>query len=113
MLFLQLLADGLVTGCAIGLVAVSFSLFYATTKVFHVAHAGIYTLGGYVAWYAASLGAPFVLAAAAGVVCAAAVGGVIQSQVYGRLEQRGAAPLVLLIASLGVLAVLQNTLAIL
>jgi branched-chain amino acid transport system permease protein len=113
MLFLQLLADGLVTGCAIGLVAVSFSLFYGTTKVFHVAHAGIYTLGGYVAWYVASFGAPFVVAAVAGVVCAAAVGGVIQSQVYARLEQRNAAPLVLLIASLGVLAVLQNAIAIL
>ena len=28
MLFLQLLADGLITGCAIGLVAVSFSLMF-------------------------------------------------------------------------------------
>ena len=41
---------GLVTGCALGVVAISFSLVYATTKIFHVAHAGIYTLGGYLAW---------------------------------------------------------------
>ena len=40
----------LVTGCALGVVAISFSLVYATTKIFHVAHAGIYTLGGYLAW---------------------------------------------------------------
>ena len=47
---LQLLVNGLVTGCALGVVAISFSLVYATTKIFHVAHAGIYTLGGYLAW---------------------------------------------------------------
>jgi branched-chain amino acid transport system permease protein len=46
MLALQLLATGLVTGCALGVVAISFSLVYATTKIFHVAHAGIYTLSG-------------------------------------------------------------------
>ena len=49
MLALQLL-HRLVTGCALGVVAISFSLVYATTKIFHVAHAGIYTLGGYLAW---------------------------------------------------------------
>lgn len=113
MLYLQLLADGLVTGCAIGLVAVSFSLIYSTTKVFHVAHAGIYTAGGYIAWFAASLGAPFAIACIIGVIGAALIGAVIQHQVYQRLEQRGAPPLVLLIASLGVLAVLQNGVAIL
>src|SRR3974390_1025268 len=108
MLYLQLLADGLVTGCAIGLVAISFSLIYYTTKVFHVAHAGIYTAGGYIAWFAASLGAPFLIACIAGVIGAALLGAVIQHQIYQRLEQRSAPPLVLLIASLGVLAVLQN-----
>ena len=42
--------NGLVTGCALGVVAISFSLIYATTKIFHVAHAGVYTLAGYLAW---------------------------------------------------------------
>ena len=50
MLALQLLCNGIVTGCALGIVAVSFSFIYATTKIFHVAHAGVYTMGGYVAW---------------------------------------------------------------
>jgi branched-chain amino acid transport system permease protein len=113
MLFLQLLMDGLITGCAVGLVAVSFSLVYSTTKVFHVAHAGIYTLGGYIAWYVASFDAPFFVAIAAGAACAAVVGGVIQTLIYDQLERRSATPLVMLIASLGVLAVLQNGIAIL
>ena len=54
MLPLQLLINGLVTGCALGVVAVSFSLVYATTKIFHVAHAGVYTLAGYLAWWLVS-----------------------------------------------------------
>ena len=62
MLALQLLASGLVTGCALGVVAISFSLVYATTKIFHVAHAGIYTLGGYLAWAMVVHGAPLLLA---------------------------------------------------
>ena len=62
MLWLQLLVNGLVTGCALGVVAISFSLIYATTKIFHVAHAGIYTMGGYLAWSLVTHGVPSVVA---------------------------------------------------
>ena len=113
MLFLQLLADGLVGGCAIGLVAVSFSLIYSTTGVFHVAHAGVYSLGAYVAWYASTLGAPFIVACACAAAISAGVGAGIQAGLYETLARRKATPLVLLIASLGALAMLQNALAML
>lgn len=113
MLFLQLLIDGLVSGCAVGLVAISFSLIYATTRVFHVAHAGLYTLGGYIAWYASTQGLPFVLACVLGVLVTTAAGALIQRQLYETLERRAATPLVMLIASLGALAMLQNGIAIL
>ena len=59
MLLLQLLVDGLVGGCGVAMVAMTFGYVYATTGVFHVAHAGIYTLGGYAAWFAAQKGIPF------------------------------------------------------
>ena len=62
----NLLANGLVTGCALGVVAISFSLVYSTTKIFHVAHAGIYTLGGYLAWSLAVHSAPLIVAFAGG-----------------------------------------------
>ena len=111
MLFLRLLADGVVSGCAVGVVAVTFTLIYSTTRVFHVAHAGIYTLAGYVTWLATTNGVPFVAAVAAAVAVCAGVGALIQSQLYSRLTRRGAPPLVLLIASLGSLVVIQNTMA--
>ena len=111
MLLLQLLVNGVVTGCLLGVVAVSFSLVYATTRIFHVAHAGIYSMGGYVAWSLAAHGVPDLLAVLLAMVACAALGALIQHQLYHRLEQRRATHLVVLIASLGVLAVIQNGIA--
>jgi branched-chain amino acid transport system permease protein len=111
MLALQLLCNGIVTGCALGVVAISFSFIYATTKIFHVAHAGVYTIGGYVAWSAVRSGIPAVFAFALAIIACTVIGGLIQGQLYARLERRRATHLVILIASLGTLAVIQNILA--
>ncbi len=111
MLPLQLFANGLVTGCALAAVAISFSLFYATTRIFHVAHAGIYSLGGYVAWTLAGRGIPFPIALLLAMAVCAAIGAGIQHFLYYRLERRRATHLVVLIASLGALAVIQNLIA--
>jgi branched-chain amino acid transport system permease protein len=112
MLLLQLLVDGLIGGCGVAMVAMTFGYVYATTGVFHVAHAGIYTLGGYAAWFAAQQGIPFLPAAAIGVLTGSLAGALIQILLYDRLAQRNASPLVVLIASLGVLAILQNLIAL-
>jgi branched-chain amino acid transport system permease protein len=111
MLLLQLLINGLVTGCALGVIAISFSLAYSTTRIFHVAHAGVYTLAGYVAFALAGLGVPDVVALLAAMVVCALVGALIQSELYARLARRRATHLGVLIASLGVLAVIQNLLS--
>lgn len=111
MVWLQLLVNGLVTGSALGVVAISFALIYATTKIFHVAHAGIYTMAGYLAWSLVMHGVPGVLALVLAAVACTVAGALIQSQLYARLERRRATHLVVLIASLGLLAVIQNILA--
>jgi branched-chain amino acid transport system permease protein len=111
MLALQLLCNGLATGCALGVVAVTFSLVYSTTKLFHVAHAGVFTLGGYLAWSLSVHGAPFIVAFVVAVAVCAGVGALIQAWLYARLERRRATHLVVLIASLGALAVMQNIIA--
>ena len=91
--------------------AISFSLIYSTTKIFHVAHAGVYTMAGYVAWSLASRGAPDIVTLVVTVAASMAMGAFIQHQLYARLERRRATPLVVLIASLGALAVMQNVIA--
>ncbi len=111
MLMLHLLGNGLVTGCALGVVAISFSLVYSTTKIFHVAHAGIYTLAGYLTWALVTGGLPLIVSAVIAIVLCTALGALIQSQLYARLARRRATELVILIASLGALAVIQNVIA--
>lgn len=112
-LYLQLLFDGVVNGCAIGLVSISFAYFYASTGIFHVAHAGIYTVGGYVALYLTAIGLPFVPALLLAMLCCVLVGLVTQLLLYRKLEERRASPLVMMIASIGLLTLLQNIVAIL
>jgi len=111
MIVLQLLVNGIITGCALGVVAVSFALVYFTIRIFHVAHAGIYTLGGYLAFSMLTYGVPAPLALILAMLACAAVGALIQNQLYARLERRGATHLIMLIASLGALAVIQNIIA--
>ena len=111
MLLLQLLCNGLVTGCALGMVAVSFSLVYSTTRIFHVAHAGVLSFGGYLTYALVQGGLPLLPAAALAIAAAALAGAAIQSLLYARLERQGAAHLVVLIASLGLLAMIQNAIS--
>ena len=111
MIVLQLLINGLVTGSALGMVAISFSLVYSTTKIFHVAHAGTFTLAGYVAWTLASRGAPDIVSLLAAMLVCAVLGAATQKFLYDPLDRRRASPLVVLIASLGLLAVIVNILA--
>jgi branched-subunit amino acid ABC-type transport system permease component len=111
MLWLHLLVNGVVTGCALGMVAVSFSLIYSTTQIFHVAHAAIYSLGGYLAWSAVGHGLPLPLAVLIAMLVCTVLGALIQKHLYERLARRGATHLVMLIASLGMTAVLQNLIA--
>ena len=74
MLLLQLIVDGAIAGCAVGVVAITFTYVYSTTGVFHIAHAGIYTLGSYVAWFATQQGLPFLLALLLASLVSAAAG---------------------------------------
>jgi len=76
-----------------------------------VAHAGIYTLGGYLAWSLIVYRVPLLVAFAVPIAVCAGLGALIQSQLYARLERRRATHLVVLIASLGTLAVVQNIIA--
>jgi branched-chain amino acid transport system permease protein len=76
-----------------------------------VAHAGVYTLAGYLAWWLTTRGVPFLAAFAVAIAASALIGAAIQAWLYARLERKHATHLVILIASLGVLAVMQNIIA--
>lgn len=111
MLFLRLLIDGIVNGCVLGTIALSFTLIYSTTRLFHVAHAGVFTLGAYLVWTFLGLGLPGPVAVVLGALCCMALGAATQQFLYTPLIERRASPLVVMIASLGLLAIIENAIA--
>jgi branched-chain amino acid transport system permease protein len=112
-LLLQLAATGLVVGSLYVLCALGWGLIYGTTLHFHVAHGAVFTLAAYFAYAAQKfLGLPLAIAVAAAIFAAALSGLLIDLCIYQPLERRGAIRTTLYIASLGLLTLIENLLAI-
>lgn len=112
-LFLQLAATGLVVGSLYVLCALGWGLIYGTTLHFHVAHGAVFTLAAYFAYAAQKfLGLPLAAAVIAAIAAAALAGLLIDLLIYQPLERRGAIRTTLFIASLGLLTLIENLLAI-
>ena len=47
MLFIELVAQGLIQGSIYALIALGLTLVYGLLRILHVAHAALFTLGGY------------------------------------------------------------------
>lgn len=110
---LQFLANGLCQGAVIATVGLGFGLIYTTTRVFHIAHAGIYVLAGYAVWVAmASWRLPLAVAIPLALTVAALAGMLIDWVVYQPLARRSASTAVILISSVGVQIVFENALAL-
>jgi len=109
---MQIVVNACVSAAVILLVGMGFGLVFATARFFHFAHGAMFTLGAYalfflMTWCRLPTAPAFVLA----VLLAAAMGCAIEFAVYRPLRTRGASPLVLLLASLGLYVVFQNVLA--
>jgi branched-chain amino acid transport system permease protein len=112
-LLLQLLFNGVVVGAVYGLLAVGFGLIFTATRIFHFAHGAVYTLAGYIVYSLTNtLGWPLGVAIAAAMIVCGVLSGAIEVLVYRPLRARRASPLVILIASLSILVLAQNLLAI-
>jgi len=108
-LFLQLLLNGLINGCAFALVALGFALICNTTRIFHFAHGGIYTLSGYLFFsFYTQHGLPIWLALPITLVLAAIVGILIDLIVYRPLDRRGASTMMHMLSSLGLYIIIVN-----
>lgn len=112
-LLLQLLATGLVVGSLYALCALGWGLIYGTTLHFHVAHGAVFSLAAYFAYVGQQiLHLPLWVAVVVAVLGAAAAGLLIDLLLYQQLERRGALRTTLFIASLGLLILTENLLAI-
>lgn len=108
MIALQVLVSGLGLSGYYALVALGFSLIFATVKVFHVAHGTVFLAGGYLFFFLhRGLGVNLLVAALAGVAVAAALGLLIDKLVYLPVLRRGGGLFSVFIASLGVSLVFE------
>lgn len=112
MLVFQLLANGLVTGCAYALVALGFALIYNTTHIFHIAHGAVYAVSAYLFYsFYVLWNIPLVGAALLTVLGAVIMGVLIDEMIYVPLNQQGASMLIHLLSSLGLYIALVNVIA--
>jgi len=110
----QLLANALVAASTILVVAVGFAIIFETTRFFHFAHGAIFTVGAYFTFALHRLlGAPLVVALALSMVGSALLACGVELGVYRGLRRRHASPIMLLLASLGLYVVLQNSVGLL
>jgi len=112
-LVLQLFVNGLAAGAIFALVAVGFALIFNSTRMMHLAHGAVYTFGAYafyvgVAW----IGLDYLTAGVVAVLLSAALGVAIERSIYRAVKRFGGGENSILVASLGLLILLQALFAI-
>ncbi len=108
-IFIQLLINGLIAGSIYALVASGFSLIYSTNRFMHFAHGGTITVSAYILLTFFKLaGLNFYLSAILTVISAGILGYLMHAVLYMPLRKRGSSGAILLIASVGLMILLEN-----
>ena len=105
-LFLQLLANGLVSGTFYALSALGLTLVFGLMRVVNFAHGELYMLGGLIGWaLTAQVGLDFFTSLALVVVILAAAGYLIDRFLIARIRGQGEEPGILLTIGLSIFLV--------
>lgn len=99
MLFLELIAQGLVQGSIYALIALGLTLVYGLLRILHVAHAALFTLGGYIGVLVTNSTGSLSLAFLVAMLAAGLAGVAMYRLCYEPLLKQP--PFVALIASIG------------
>lgn len=109
----QFIVNGFITGILYSLLALGFALVYNTTKVFHIAAAGIYVFAAYMFWlFSACFGLPLIFAAIIAVLLTMGLSLATEVTVYRPLKRRKASLNIAMIASIGMMTVIVNLMAL-
>lgn len=110
----QFIINGLITGILYSLMAIGFALVYNTTKLFHIVAAAIYVFAAYMFYlFAVKLGLPIIVSALIAIVLTMGLSLLTDVSVYRPLKKRKASNNVAMIASIGMMTVIVNLLAML
>ena len=108
----QFIINGLITGILYSLLAIGFALVYNTTRIFHIAAAGIYVFAAYMFWFfVAKAGLPIIPASLVAIALTMVLSLLSELLVYRPLKNKKASLNVAMIASIGAMTVIINTIA--
>jgi branched-subunit amino acid ABC-type transport system permease component len=111
-MFRQVFANSIIAGASYGLVAVSFSLIYSSARFFYLAHGAVYTVSAYLVFAVLSfLGLSTPIGVLIAILGAVALGIGMELCVHRPLRRKGSSPEILLLASLGLMIILQNVIS--
>lgn len=109
----QFIINGLITGILYSLLAIGFALVYNTTKLFHIVAAAIYVFAAFMFYlFAAKIGLPIIVSALIAIILAMGLSLLTDVSVYRPLKKRKASNNVAMIASIGMMTVIVNLLAL-
>lgn len=108
----QFVINGLITGILYSLLAIGFALVYNTTRIFHIAAAGLYVFAAYMFWFfGAKCGIHITIAAIISLVLTMLLSLLSELVVYHPLKNKKASLNVAMIASIGLMTVIINSIA--
>jgi branched-chain amino acid transport system permease protein len=104
---LQVLANGLVNGAILALMAISLTIIFSIMRVPHFGLGGIFVWGAFVAYFAVvRFGVPFIAAMLVAAASMAVLGVIVEKLAFTRL--RGASEDAMFVSAIGVLIALEN-----
>ncbi len=106
MLIFDLIAQGIIQGGIYALIAIGLTLVYGLLRILHVAHAGLYALGGYCAVIVTNATGSFILATVVAMIITGLVGMIIYRLIYQPILDKP--PFVALIASIGLFIAMEE-----
>lgn len=111
-MIIQILINSLINGLLLALVAMGFHIIFSATKIFHIAHGGIYIAGAYFYLWSSP-----VVGVASGIILSVVftflLGLLIEWSVYKPLLKKSSNENIALISSLGVYIIIINVVALL
>ncbi len=109
----QFIINGLITGILYSLLAIGFALVYNTTKLFHIVAAAIYVFAAFMFYvFAVKFGLPILVSALIAIILTMGLSLLTDVSVYRPLKKRKASNNVAMIASIGMMTVIVNLLAL-
>ena len=105
--FMASVGFGLITAAVLAIAAVGFTLQFAVTDVLNLAFAAVMTAGAYTAYEVNAAGASIWVGLIAAMATCSVLSVLLNYAVYAPFQRRGAAPITLVIVSLGMALIVE------